>query len=83
MSGFSFTRTPEAITVRVVNPDSPAAEAGLQVGDRITQVDDQPADTIDPSALRLQLQKEGRTVRLTVERGSATMEKTLTLRRLL
>ena len=83
MSGFSFTRTPEGITMRVVNPNSPAAEAGLQVGDRITQVDDQPADTIDPSALRLQLQQEGRAVRLRVERGSATMVKTLTLRRLL
>lgn len=83
MSGFAFNNTPEGILVRVVNPDSPAAEAGLQVGDRITQVDDQPANTIDPSALRLQLQKEGRTVRLRVQRGAETMEKTLTLRRLL
>jgi len=83
MSGFAFTRTPEGIMVRVVNPDSPAAEVGLQVGDRITQVDDQPAETIDPSALRLQLQKEGRTVRLHIQRGAETMEKTLTLRRLL
>ena len=83
MSGFSFTRTPEGILVRVVNPDSPASQAGLQVGDRIMQVDDQPADTIDPSVLRLQLQKEGRTVRLRVQRGAETMEKTLTLRRLL
>ena len=83
MSGFSFTRGAEGIAIRWVNPDSPAAEAGLQVGDRITQVDDQPADTIDPSALRLQLQKEGRTVRMRVQRGAETMEKTLTLRRLL
>jgi membrane-associated protease RseP (regulator of RpoE activity) len=83
MLGASLNRTAEGVTVRLVNPDSPAAEAGLQVGDRITQVDDQPADTIDPSALRLQMQQEGRTVRLRVQRGSETLEKTLTLRRLL
>jgi predicted aspartyl protease len=83
MSGATFNRTPEGILVRWVNPDSPAAEAGLQVGDRVTQVDDQPAEAIDPSALRLQLQKEGRTVRVKVQRGADTMEKTLTLRRLL
>jgi len=69
--------------VRWVNRDSPAAEAGLEVGDRILQVDDQPADRIDPSALRLQMQQEGRTVRLRLQRGTGSVEKTLTLRRLL
>lgn len=83
MSGATFMRTAEGMTVRCVNPNTPAAEVGLQVGDRITQVDDQPADIIDPSALRLHLQNEGRAVRFRVQRGSETMEKTLTLRRLL
>ena len=83
MLGASLNRTAEGIMVRWVNRDSPAAEAGLEVGDRILQVDDQPADRIDPSALRLQMQQEGRTVRLRLQRGTGSVEKTLTLRRLL
>jgi predicted aspartyl protease len=83
MSGLVFARTPEGTSVRWVNPDTPASEVGLQVGDRILQVDDQPADTIDPAALRIRLQDPGRTVKLRVQRGAETMEKTLTLRRLL
>lgn len=83
MSGASFARTQEGLVVRWVNPDSPAAQAGLVVGDKITQVDDQPANTIDPSALRLQMREEGRTVRLRIRRGSETFEKAFTLRRLI
>ena len=83
MSGASIARTPDGLVVRWVNTDSPAAEAGLQVGDQITRVDDQPANTIDPNALRLKMQVEGGTVRLRIQRGPETVEKTLTLRRLI
>jgi len=39
--------------------------------------------TIDPNALRLKMQMEGRAVRLRIRHGSETVDKILTLRRLI
>ena len=83
MSGAALTRGPDGTVVRWVSPSSPAAEAGLQVGDVVTHVDGVPTETIDPAALRLRFQEEARVVRLSLKRGSESSEVTLTLRRLI
>jgi len=37
---------PAGVTVRYVYPDSPAAQAGMQAGDRITKIDAEQSDTV-------------------------------------
>jgi C-terminal processing protease CtpA/Prc len=62
---------------------SPAAEAGIEVGDRVTAVDSQPAAKLTLPALRLRLRTDapGTRVRLTLRTGAAAeREVTLTLR---
>ena len=83
MSGATLSRTSDGVAVRWVNPETPAAEAGLQVGDIVTGVDGEAAERVDLAQLRLRLQQEGRVVRFQVKRGGDSLEKTLTLRRLL
>ncbi len=52
---------------------SPAAEAGIKVGDRIVAVDSQPAANLTLPALRLRLRTDapGTRVRLTLRSGAA------------
>lgn len=59
--------------VGVVGPGTPAARAGLKVGDVIAAIDGTP--TPDPEALRSQLAgtRPGRSVRLDVIRGGETL----------
>ncbi|HYM81333.1 MAG TPA: aspartyl protease family protein [Candidatus Limnocylindria bacterium] len=83
MSGATLTRTGGALVVRWVNPETPAAEAGLQVGDRVIRIDGEIAERVDPAMLRLRLQREGSVVRLEVQRGANSLQMSLTLRRLL
>jgi hypothetical protein len=83
MSGAVMTRRESGFEVRWVNPDTPASEAGLQVGDLVTRIDDQPAERIDLAVLRQRMQEAGRVVQLQVRRKEATRAVTLTLRRLL
>jgi PDZ domain-containing secreted protein len=83
MSGATISRDATGWSVRLVNPDTPASEAGLREGDVLTQVDDQPAATLDPAALRKLMQTEGRAVRLGVRRGDRDETVTLVLRRIL
>jgi C-terminal processing protease CtpA/Prc len=61
---------------------SPAAEAGIKVGDRIVAVDSQPAANLTLPALRLRLRTDapGTLVRITLRSGAAEREVTLTLR---
>ena len=83
MLGATLTRGEGGVTVRWVNPGTPAAESGLQVGDVVTQVDGEVAASIDPAALKQRMQNEGREVTLRVRRGAETIERKVTLRRLI
>jgi hypothetical protein len=85
MLGATLIRGDEksGFSVRWVNPETPAAEAGLQVGDVVTHVDGEPAQSIDPSFLRKQMQQEGREVKLRFQRGAESREVSARLRRLL
>lgn len=49
--GVTLAKQGGQIVVRDVNPDGPAAEAGIRRGDRILAVDDQPARGLDPAAV--------------------------------
>jgi hypothetical protein len=83
MSGASIAHDATGWNVRVVNPDTPASEAGLQPGDVVTSVDGEPAESIDPPVLRKLMQTEGRTVQLGIRRGERDETVTLVLRRLI
>jgi membrane-associated protease RseP (regulator of RpoE activity) len=83
MLGATLTRAEGGTAVRWVNPGTPAAEAGLQVGDVVTHVDGEPVESIDPAELRLRMQNEGRRVTLKIRRGAESLEITATLRRLI
>ncbi len=61
---------------------SPAAEAGIKVGDRIVAIDGQPAPRLSLPAVRHRFRTEapGSRVRLTLRSGTAEREVTVTLR---
>jgi serine protease Do len=68
--GVSSVEREGKITVARVNPDSPAAQAGLRVGDAILQIDGQPVKQLENfyKALWQRAQPEG-TVNLVVEQS--------------
>jgi len=75
--------SPEAdergVKLMQVAPGSPAADAGLQVGDIVTTVNDRPVT--DPTTMRLELSRflAGDTVEVTWQRGDETMRAPITL----
>jgi predicted aspartyl protease len=83
MLGAALVRGPQGFAVRWVGPETPAAEAGLAVGDVVTRVDGEPFTAFDSAGLRKRLQVPGRVVKLGVQRSGAERELTATLRRLL
>lgn len=72
----------ETYQVRSVGAGTPAAEAGLLEGDRITHVDGRPAVEFPYDRFRAILREDGREVVLTVRRGEQEMRVTVRLRRL-
>lgn len=66
------------VYVAAIDPNGPAAEAGLQVGDIITQIGDYPLDEDRPYLNALFHYAPGDTVTLKVARGSETFDLTLT-----
>lgn len=85
MSGIRFAMPGERferLEVFAVYADSPAAEAGLQPGDKVLAIDGRPAASFTRETLRIYLQREGATVALTTERAGQPRLVTLRLRRL-
>jgi hypothetical protein len=84
-AGMSFYRaSPEAFTVADVLPFGPAAVAGLDRGDQITEIDGVPAAEIGRyDLLRYFTGPDGRTVRLTLERDGKVTRTALVLHNLL
>ena len=57
------------VMVAEVLPDSPAAEAGLEAGDVIISLDDEPMRDITELSAAIKLRRPGETVELTIRRG--------------
>ena len=62
------TATRNAALVAVVSPGTPAAAAGLQVGDAITKVDDEPVNGSESLVAQVRERRVGASVELTVFR---------------
>ena len=69
------------IVVRNVEPNTPAAEAGLSVGDRIVAVNGEPVKSAE-QVTQLIREHKGQPVTLRVERNGKTVDVTATARRL-
>jgi membrane-associated protease RseP (regulator of RpoE activity) len=69
----------EGAIIREVVVDSPAAKAGLQVGDVITTVDDEPVDAEHSLRDRVAAHKPNDTIELSVLRGEETLTIEVTL----
>ena len=76
--GASFARLADGWRVDSVEAGSAAADAGLAVGDIVTTFNDTPTSDVQLGTL-IQLGGEGGDAALTVERGSETLDLTLTL----
>jgi C-terminal processing protease CtpA/Prc len=69
--------------VRAVLENSPAAAAGLRVGDLITAINDKAATELTLEQLRQMFRREGREYLLNVKRGEETITIKIKLRRLI
>lgn len=78
MEGERFDR----IKVFSIFGGSPAADAGIAEGDIVAAIDGRPAGGFTREILREYLQREGATVRFTIERGGETKDVTIRLRRM-
>ncbi len=84
MSGIRFLTEGERLDrfkVYFLFPGSPAAEAGLAEGDEVTAVDGRPARVFTRETLGAYLRRDGASVRFTIQRGNATREIAVQLRR--
>jgi regulator of sigma E protease len=70
---------PNIVLIRIVAPQSPAAEAGFQPNDRVLKVNGQPIDSIEKMQ-SLITQNLGKQAEIEVQRGSQTLTLNLTPR---
>lgn len=83
MSGIAFGWTTDAsLVVEAVLEDSPAAAAGVAVGDQLLKIDGRSLAEIGEGGVRALLTVDGAEVLLTLKRGDETLEKRVRLRRL-
>lgn len=83
MSGMALD--PHRIDRRVVMTvieGSPADQAGVQPGDTLLAIDGRPLEKLGPDGVNRAFRRDGAEVVLTLERGPATLERRLKLRRL-
>jgi predicted aspartyl protease len=80
-SGLWITRAgPDAFEIADVVKDSPASQAGLAIGDKITAIDGTKASALDNAALRERLKAApGTVVKLTLESQAGPREVAITL----
>ncbi|HLP84910.1 MAG TPA: PDZ domain-containing protein [Phycisphaerales bacterium] len=80
--GFSIkpqTLSPLTIILSTIYPDSPAATAGLQSGDKLTAIDNQPVAEMTPTHFRNLLSNpDTKSFSLTLQRNTETLTITLT-----
>jgi len=69
----------DGIVVRSVRPDSPAAAAGLQTGDKILKVGDKQVEGYQTLIEAIGASKPGDKLKLSVKRGEESMEVEATL----
>jgi serine protease Do len=72
----------KGIAVRMVYDASPAAEAGIQIGDRIVEINESKIDSIDDAIGAVNNIAPGSKVALHLLRGGQSMERTLSAARL-
>jgi serine protease Do len=72
-------KEPQGIIVAQVEKGSPSAEAGLQPGDVILEMNGKPIGTYDVFRNAIAALRPGSTVQLQVSRGGKTSERTVTL----
>lgn len=77
--GVSVTGTPAGIVIANVDPGSPAALSGLQPGDAITEIGNQPIGTVDAVSAALSGLRPGQTVPITFTRGVVPYRTDVTL----
>jgi regulator of sigma E protease len=70
---------PNIVLIRIVAPQSPAAEAGFQPNDRVLKVNGQPIDSIEKMQ-SLITQNLGKQAEIEVQRGSQTLTLNITPR---
>src|SRR5205085_10166245 len=73
----------KTFSVRALVPDSPAIEAGIQLGARVTAIDGEPLDKYALWQVQELLQKNGMVCQLSLERGDKKFTAKLNLRSLL
>lgn len=73
----------KSFAVRRVHEGSPAAEAGVLVGDSITTINDRPTQQLTLPEIREILRVPGREIRMTVTRGRERKNVVFVLRRLI
>jgi serine protease Do len=62
------------VVVRYVYPDSPAAKAGVKIGDRLTEIAGKPVANIDAALAQLATFSEHDKARVAFRRGDKTLE---------
>ena len=86
MSGFELVAEGEGLktlTINEVLANSPAAEAGLQEEDELTDIDGRPVTEFSLEQIRQMLKQEGKEYVLKLKRGSQTLQLKLKMRRLI
>lgn len=85
MSGLEFIAEGENFGTYVVNEiiaNSPAAEAGLQEEDELTEIDDRRVTELGPERIRQMFMREGKEYLLSIKRGEQKLRVKIKLRRL-
>jgi hypothetical protein len=80
-SGMAFRRTAAGHEVRAVLPESPAARAGIRVGDTLVSIDGTPMLSLTPNQVRDLFMRAGHVCDLALTRAGQSMRIRLALER--